>query len=70
MKLLSLRRRRSRLPWVYLVYHRPVPVTGMGGVAAGWRVLALPTQECRHIEGRQCIEIDVSGIGADGLAVR
>ena len=47
---LRLRRRRSRVPWVYAVYHRHAP---------GPRPpLALAPQESRHIEGRREIGIE------------
>lgn len=58
---LALRRRRSRVPWVFLVYSRrerggrvpPEATASEGGPAAA---SALPAQERRHVEERIGLE--------------
>ena len=58
---LALSRRRSRVPWVFLVYSRrqgrrrvhPEAIVSAGGPAAA---SALPAQERRHVEERIGLE--------------
>ena len=66
---LTLKRRRSRVPWVYVVYSREQPRGGRVRPAAlragedppsvgqgGPTQSALPAEERRHIEGRVELE--------------
>lgn len=53
---LCLRRRRSRVPWVFLVYHAREEAPGPGRLRTGAgkvrrSALVLATQERRDIEG-------------------
>ena len=59
---LLLRRRRARVPWVYLVYHRHAPEArnnlprhSAGGATAG---SVLPAQKRRHVERRREIPVE------------
>ena len=50
---LRLRRRRSRMPWVYLVYQVRHRLPAAASAKAG---LTLATEERRHIERRRLLE--------------
>ena len=70
MRELTLKRRRSRVPWVYVVYSREQPRGGRVRPVAlrvgedppaaigqgGSTQSALPAEERRHIEGRVELE--------------
>ena len=59
---LLLRRRRARVPWVYLVYHRHAPATGWSDRSV------LTPQKRRHVKRRG--EIGVEFHESAGSSVR
>ena len=64
---LRLRRRRSRLPWIYVVYHagRSRPAESRPGRTGP--ALAFAAQERRNVERRWGVELDVSGVHGTSL---